>query len=105
MISLIIVGKKSLCLFANYEVIKPLQRYDCIVDGVVITDSGDNLLSPLEIVKCERTCQWVLSQYLYFHHQTCMYISKSNWTNSTIFVVCLLLGFEVHDVDSQVKRL
>lgn len=52
-----LVGKKIISLFTDYEVIKPLPMYDCIVDGVVMTVSGDNLLSSLEVVKWEWACQ------------------------------------------------
>jgi hypothetical protein len=50
-------------LFINYEVIKPLPRYDYIVHDVVMTNFEDKLLSPLEVLKCKWDFQWVLSQF------------------------------------------
>ena len=59
---MIYARKKIDILFTNYEVIKPLPRYDYIVHGVVMTCSEDKLLSPLEVLKCKWDFQWVLSQ-------------------------------------------
>lgn len=58
----ILAGEEVVSLFTNYEVIKPLPRYDCIVDGVVMAVFGDNLLSPLKVLNCKLVCRWILSQ-------------------------------------------
>lgn len=46
-------------LFPKYEVIKPLPMYDCIVHGTVTTVPEDNLLNPLDVLKCEWASRWV----------------------------------------------
>lgn len=93
------------CVLWYSVVIKPFLRYDRMVDGVVTTVSGYNCWSPLDVLKYRWACQWILSQFSWFHYQICLHVWKATKSTLASFSYVPYLGLKVHEVDYHVMRI